>query len=414
MGNASIWRRGITLLEIMFSIGVVTVGLLGVLALLPLAAHQAQKGLIATRAAVTANNALNDFESRGMRDPKSWMFYYPGGGTPPAAPAQNGMYRMRPPGETPVWQFAFGEWTWSPPAPQPVCIDPRFIAANGGFSQDATKITSAFPYYKTDPSIPAINQPRMNRVTLWSGVTLPGTATPLAMTDARADQVFVMDDDLLFDLPTDATEEPNQIFGSAGADGRWGEAGLDDDSNGVVDDSSEAGWAGTDDVMTQRQYEGAFSWLATLAPESNDLYTLSVVVFYQRDATLDMNENSERLVQVATFLNSGIGGGDVVLETRPGRPQTDLELSPNDWVMLAGNSFDGQKFRWYRVVAADTEVTETGNGTWQRYATLSGPDWNRAEWLPPAIFPTQATIMNDVVAVYERVIRLESSVLWGS
>ena len=416
--TSSIGRRGVTLLEIMFSIGVVMVGLLGVLALLPLAAHQAQKGLIANRAALAGRNALHEFEARGMRDPKTWMFYFPGGGTPPAAPAQKGMYRMRPPGETPLGWFRdpmTGEWTFSPATPQAVCIDPRFIAANGGFAQSSPYISSSFPYYELQPGMPPANQPRMSRITLWSGVALPGTSTPRAMTTARANQVFVVDDDLMFDLPTDGTDEPNQIFGSAGADGRWGEAGLDDDNNGVVDDSSEAGWAGTDDVMTQRQYEGAFSWLATLAPESNDLYTLSVVVFYQRDATLDMNENSERLVQVATFLNSGIGGGDVVLETRPGRPQTDLELNPNDWLMLAANSFDGQKFRWYRVVAADTEVTETNNGTWQRYATLSGPDWNRIEWLPPAaIFPTQATIMNDIVAVYERVIRLESSVLWGS
>ena len=35
---------------------------------------------------------------------------------------------------------------------------------------------------------------------------------------------------------------------TVGADGAWGVAGLDDDSNGIIDDNPEAGWPGSDDI----------------------------------------------------------------------------------------------------------------------------------------------------------------------
>ena len=44
-------RAGISLLEVMFSIGVVMIGLLGIAALLPVAGMQARKGAVADAAA---------------------------------------------------------------------------------------------------------------------------------------------------------------------------------------------------------------------------------------------------------------------------------------------------------------------------------------------------------------------------
>lgn len=41
-----------------------------------------------------------------------------------------------------------------------------------------------------------------------------------------------------------------------GADGRWGDAFVDDDGNGTIDDAIEAGWPATDDTREARVWEG--------------------------------------------------------------------------------------------------------------------------------------------------------------
>ena len=59
-------RRGVSLMEVMFAIGVVTVGLLGVIALLPLAAQQVRKTVITDRAAVIGLSAVDEMDMRGF------------------------------------------------------------------------------------------------------------------------------------------------------------------------------------------------------------------------------------------------------------------------------------------------------------------------------------------------------------
>jgi hypothetical protein len=59
-------------MEVLISAFIMAVGLLGVAALLPVAHHEANKGLIADRAAVIARQAFRDFQIRGeMPGPKT-------------------------------------------------------------------------------------------------------------------------------------------------------------------------------------------------------------------------------------------------------------------------------------------------------------------------------------------------------
>jgi hypothetical protein len=64
-------RRGITLLEVLISIGILAIGLSSVVALIPAAASQASRAVILDRAAVLAANALSDAATFGLLRPEA-------------------------------------------------------------------------------------------------------------------------------------------------------------------------------------------------------------------------------------------------------------------------------------------------------------------------------------------------------
>ena len=101
-------RRAISLIEVLMSIFIISIGLLGILALLPLAYHLANKGTTADRGAIAGQAALRDFKVRGMDHPE-------------------------------LWRMADG----SLPSPAArYCIDPRGVAAGlGGFSTGMSRLS---------------------------------------------------------------------------------------------------------------------------------------------------------------------------------------------------------------------------------------------------------------------------------
>lgn len=65
-------RRGITLLEVLISLGILSVGLASVVALVPAGGDQAKKAIIEDRRGVLGPNALADFVNRGLLTPAKW------------------------------------------------------------------------------------------------------------------------------------------------------------------------------------------------------------------------------------------------------------------------------------------------------------------------------------------------------
>lgn len=61
--------RGVTLIEVLISIFVVSVGLLGVAALIPLAGHQTEQGSRNDRKANVGRRSFREFMVRGYNDP---------------------------------------------------------------------------------------------------------------------------------------------------------------------------------------------------------------------------------------------------------------------------------------------------------------------------------------------------------
>ena len=97
---------------------------------------------------------------------------------------------------------------------------------------------------------------------------------------------------------------------------------------------------------------------------------------------------------------------------------TDLLNEFNDfhagnWIMLMRKvrlsaTEERTVYRWYKVIAADDELDSTNT---QRTVTLDGPDWT-VDTTASGDYPTFAVIVPGVVAVYEKIVRLEGSSLY--
>jgi hypothetical protein len=323
------------LLEVLFSIGVALIGLLGVAALLPLAVHYMGRGSVADNAAIFGRSAVSAFKARQMLRPTMWA-------------ASN----LDP------------NIVGIPPS---FCIDPLYISRSGNTGP------SLFPAVR----VYSPEEPRMARVTL--RIAPGGPPLPAIV----AEEWFMLTDQHVYKRQPDRTSLPEPFISSG-----------------------------------KRQYDPNLSWFATLTPivspaggfNDSDLYLLSIVVVESRDLRTDitLNENRndrpiERVVDVL-FPTGDWAGGSVVLVTRPNRPESDVEVRPGDWLMLGGRlkkAGSPAVFRWYRVLSADRDSTGPS-----REVVLHGTDWD-----PNAVLKTQATILNGVTAVFEKIVRIETSSL---
>ena len=417
-------QLGITLVEVLFAVGIIVIGLLGMAGLLAVAGSEMRKGLNADAMSTVANNASSEFDIRGMRSTSLYLGY------------NRATARFQ--GFTPGPGMSF-------------CIDPGFIAYRTAQVPDPVNTGNTVPGIPVNPLqqnqtllpfqgsgdyfpySPITTDPTLNLEARMPRVTLRRTVGGGPMGLLQAGELFVGHDDLSYQR-NDALVAPSQIYATdasanrikrlnlgqytwfatvtpeitgaistglendrfilsivvlegrdfrdtyhVGLDGEPGDAGTDDDGNTLTDDILELGYAGSDDKYS---------------------YSL----------------DSERVVEVI-ITGSGISGGEVMLKA-PTAAQ--LTLRPSDWIMLSANSSVGSIFRWYRVSYTESEVklvTDPSNGNplyYKRNAVLEGADWNRPEWFPnqTLFYPTQATIMNDIIGVYQRPIRLENTSLY--
>ncbi len=173
---------------------------------------------------------------------------------------------------------------------------------------------------------------------------------------------------------------------------------------------------------------GEYSWFATLCPrelvpvnqlgrtpgetvKQEYLYTMSLVVTKRRDRMFfkptasgaELVPAGERIADVTATANfQGGSGGRVLLSGSLG---VDNKLSTGDWVMLSRyqSAAGSVVVRWFRVIGLDSKPYEDkATGIWTRNVSLDGPDWV----FDPA-FPTQATLVNNVVTVFERVVEVQ-------
>ncbi len=458
-------RSGITLLEVLISIFVLSVGLFGVAALIPVGRQQIEQGSKYDRAATASRAAMSELLARDWLSPDMWMNYQgnaygpvsSGAAFPPVLPyTQPAAWpdMDEPTGTLPVGTpgvNALGQLTSPITAGNSVCIDPLFLAAVPNVLAGA-----AFPVVQfNDPDQDDDNDddltngdiwpnpPRMQRATVrgWA----PGQAfvSPPALGLPIARRQMTWQDEMVFNLPTDGTRRPE-----------W--------------QGELAQGAGS---MLRQQTAGDYTWFATVTPSPGEAsnspdamrtFTVATVVVYKRDLAYWAREGAgavgvrpppkERMLY-CNFLWGSQAGGEVELilpivagdaNTNPGRPdRSDMpKIRPGQWIMLAGWTQPDPLvpvlppvrravYKWYRVAAVgplpiyndptkdffnpvrDPLSTPINfpNGSWSQEITLQGADWNQASveidlpgLIPP--FGTYAVIVDGVVGVYETTLTL--------
>jgi hypothetical protein len=361
----SAFRTGISLLEVLICIGIVAIGLVSIAALIPVGGVQVQKSNVEERKATLGLNAFREFQIRGMDNVQNWVRYN----------SSNWVNYL--PLSLTASSFPLASGFTDFPYLPPVAIDPQMAAV--GQSQGSNASISTFPAnYGSGPL--------MARLTLnsFSSYSSPNY-TPIR---SLADAVFTSADDVVATQPNDVSQPGTGVLDSTGS---------------------------------KRDYQGEFTWLATITPNSanqitfnptldtatiqppqmTNQYTLSIVVFDRRVLSTPVAATSEQgqeeMVQahwptLGTSQDStlAVSGGEFTLTDSSSNASAKLGMvRPDQWIMLCrylpytftyGSTtppsyayFPYMEAKWYRVVAAGN-ITQSGT-TYSRQITLAGPDW---------------------------------------
>lgn len=390
--QATTTRRGISLLEVVISIFVSSVGILGIAALIPAGQIQLQRANISDHGSALGRKALREARLRGLLDPSTW---YQVGGAPAITP------------EDPT-NPAVGAY------PQVRGARVRGYYESPGFVLDPYGLTRgmAVPQF---PMVGSGDVPRLDRLAPFN----PASGIP-AINRGVADAICLLPDDLSTAPITDLNEsanrnaEPVQIFEGDGL----------------------------------RSRQGAYSWMVTLVRETNlgalaggafdaadprswysnpHRYIVSAAVSFNRVPVADDKGLPEATIALASD-ETGTGlmgptGGFLTLQYSPGSPEAGVaaKLRAGHWIMLGRwnvlpsqpNDLSVRRLlywaRWYRIGAIDDEEDSAARG--MRELQVVGPDW-------PPPFPTTggnsggdfAYLVPGVTGVYEETLDLPSVV----
>ena len=390
--NHKLLRAGVTILEVLFSIGIVVIGILGIASLLPLAARSANDSNEAAEGNAYARKFYVDFVTRGFNQSGRWLWYNDQRTSNRYAPFDN---TSTVPTNTSVGSVRTA-------GRQAICIDPGFLTdattletINGStFPSSQPYRPGLFPYYQDnfDPTSPPVSSASFLSVdnARLLRVTLSDATSSLPYSAKLVESLFFSRDDISIAVDEkDRSAVPSRIF---------------------------------DGSLSKSLATTQYSWLATLCPREpgpneplkfENKYTLSVVVLHRRNRAffaptgnlVDLVPQGERLCSVNAPSNFvGGSGGRVTLVANQA---FDDSVASGDWLMLAKYLSPAPPraivCRWYRVIGTvdDNEFVPPA-GTWAKSVILDGPDWNFSTGSP-----TQATLVDGVATVLERVISLQ-------
>ena len=423
-------RSAVTLIEVIFSIGVILTGLLGLLSILPLAGKRAQESVGLSVAPVLASNVQADIQAEKFFNSSRLRSITTSNGRQPTWLAPEKKYTVISTGERtqkadddnvttlPITQgqalteteyiavvseTELGYRTiWDLQSSEPgflaeriripsFCIDPLYASLTNAPSAAETQsgcYGGCFPYYKqtdnplVDPStqgatgVATTRQPRMFRV----GVTVRSTNALKPFRSVTSGlRLTERQDDLSLTRPTDKTL-PAQ-FGVQSGMAKVTSDGL---------------------VYDRRIPSGEYTWIATVNPLPGGVYaSVSVVILrkrvrafnkWPRDSapeTPNGNPIDERVAYVS-YANGFQGGAGGVVHL-VSNANTVSNLKSGDWLMLSRFSSTGldsntqldaviDHHRWYRVVNVGSQAERLPNSpwgdVWRHKVTLDGPDWN--------------------------------------
>lgn len=423
MTNSYRKPSGITIVEVLFSIGIVIMGLMGIAGLIMIAGTQLTQGLKADGMSNLGLNAIEEFDMRHLR--------------------RQDMLRVYDEASATFVKFETAD---------SYCIDPYFISRQVVNNNKDVARLSSFPGVRVPPRNPTqiAVMPRLTIANPMGIMNDPakynpdkfGAGVATIMNQLQAQELFTAKDNLATSLSSIATELPQQIWfddrTSPSASSVRMADGIDNDKDGITDEKDEAYVKRIGFGDMDRLGATEFSWMATVTPhrfftvntsgisagtERTDQYLISIIVFHNRvlNQHTSAREDQERMLRV-TLRGNGFGGGEVRLHSSN---SASLDIKHGDWIMLSAQSSMGPQFRWYKVTYINDEVQQLTKSFFYRDATLKGPDWNRVEWLPksarcdcgkplslPPECPTYATFVPHIIGVFEKTVRMETTSLY--
>jgi len=345
-------RRGISLLEVLFAVFILSMGMLGLGALIPVANFQVSQGLRADHSSACARAAFRILEARGLLDSRNWRNV---DGDPPSF-------------------ISGGNAQWPT-----FMLDPMFIARGG---------EGTYP-------VSGGLTPTMGRLTL-PGMKFDADTDVRRQAIARAESIFRWRDD----LPGGSKgERPVLIAGNG--------------DNSISAHEGSYSWMA---MVTPSPLESTVAAKIGAAATKRMTYNVAVIVFYKRDlapaaAGKEADHNVQQLwpasFNPATLtLTFDVTGGMTDLKIVPGQ-WIMLSHRINNGTGV-NNSMPYH--RWYRVVSAGNRYRATGSGAnIPLHVQLEGPPWPDNALLASADLPT-VTVHQGVVGVYERTIEFDPSI----
>ncbi|QDU76401.1 hypothetical protein Pan97_34500 [Bremerella volcania] len=473
---------GVTLIEVMMSTMVVSLGILGLVALIPLGTHLTERGVRADRIASLGPRAFHEARARGVFNPNNWVTQT----------------------TTPSGEQTLAFMTETQPAMlvrQPYLIDPTFF---GGTAVHPSRRYFPYPttFARNDSSTTPDAYTDANMTTTWNGSTLINgvgsdgdklirmwrlgveRSSGVGLSLAQSKFAFQSNDDLAFERPDDGDLSSFQRFYQRGGSGVRRQA-LGEYSWMVMlvpEPTETYECRGSLSNTVTRPYE---NWLnppinynhidstvttavradlrSIVEAKATDEYTAHVIIMRNRlglipdgDTTTtpsgavdgedtsdpeSLEYTNERVLRVTDFFGSGgFSTGEVTIFQEGGtleqaEDQT-LKISNGDWICLARRLpsrriFPGMPptrtnsryprgdiYQWYKVVMVD-DVVPDGSGNYSRRLTINGPDWpveeTDADGTAGTLLsvPTHAIIVDGVVGVYSKRVRLETQTPWS-
>jgi hypothetical protein len=358
-------------MEVLIAVFILSLGLLGVAAIIPLGQLALWETAKADRSGACGRAGMREIQVRRMLDFRYWFWL-------------NGQWGVIPI-NTPIPDtFA----TVAGPAnfdALPVVVDPL------GYLNYAD-------YFGANPDVARFGRNPLTglylpRRTLRLAPLSPLGAPLVNTSDVDYQnfikQIFFWNDDLPFSAPTSAAQRPALVPYTY----------TDPVSGRVI-----TGIAG----------ESSYSWFFTALPAGTEvslpvaarrLFSVSVVVCYKRNfqpqalGTLE-GEHAVNIAANTGFPGQGIGGGTIQLD-----PDSKVNVKEGQWVMLyhvqAAASLN--RCNWYRVVGVGQSTDASGKPL--QVINLSGPDWD-------ATLQATLVVVPGVIGVYTTTMELDWDPLW--
>jgi hypothetical protein len=340
-------RRGISLMEVLISMFVLAIGLLGVAALIPAGRHEIVEATKLETAAMVGRNAFRDIQVREYMDPVKHWWKFPKLNSNPKA---NLIYD---PEQDPPFEGGSGRSHHLE-----LALDPL------GAAVGATPNT-VFPSSATITPLRRIVPFQTNSVDLSRGAY---------------DVIFRSSSDLITeenaknkDLP------PTQKY--LGTNARRASYGNYSWMATIVSDQSR--------------------------PAKDGDATVSVAVFYKRELSGIGSGEYVSIARPFTVLPV-TSGGEMTVANLPTVNGKKRGMKPGQWFMMVGTRQIAagpppktvNLFRWYRVLSAAPYEAVAD----EQRITIAGQDWPVAS---PAASPVQVWIFDNIVNVYEKSMPLQ-------